>query len=74
MKAGWKTSEFWAAIVAQLISVLILTGVLQPEEGDTIKDAVGTLISAGLSLASVFKYIHARTAIKAQAMVLAAGK
>lgn len=41
MKDGWKTSEFWLTLAVQVTGILVLTGVLSPEQSVALNDALG---------------------------------
>jgi hypothetical protein len=68
LRPGWQTSEFWIALLNQLLGLLVLVGVLAPADRDQFGPALGngavaifTLLG---SVAVVWKYIHSRTALK----------
>lgn len=69
MKAGYKTTEFWLALGAQVIAVLVVLGFLSAGEAtganETWKQAIesgAALIGAALT---AWKYIEARARVKA---------
>jgi hypothetical protein len=47
MKPGYKTTEFWVALVAQAVSMLMLFGVITPEQSNVLNEAAGQ--SAGIA-------------------------
>jgi len=68
MKPGYKTTEFWLALLAQLLPLLVLTGILSPDEVSAIETStlevvkvVGSLIVAVIPL---WRYIDSRAKIK----------
>jgi hypothetical protein len=70
-KPGYKTTEFYVAVATQVVSVLVLLGVLGPEAKDTVTGFVGDFIVHSTALVamavSAWKYIHARTQAKSDA-------
>jgi len=72
MKPGIKTTEFWLALIAQLVPVLVIAGVLSPEEADTFNSAIVQVAAAGVALASavvpIWRYIESRTEVKKTAL------
>ena len=68
MKPGYKTSEFWLALVAQILPLLVITGLLTTEEVVALQDAtmetvkvVGSLVVA---LIPLWRYIDGRAKVK----------
>lgn len=57
-KPGYKTTEFWSAVIAQILGLLMLFGVLEPGQGSAmsggeaqaIGGAVAGLANLGYSL------------------------
>jgi hypothetical protein len=68
MKAGYKTTEFWLAVGAQLIPVLALTGILSNEEAEALNSALVEAVKVGgafvFALLPVWKYIDSRAKVK----------
>lgn len=71
-KPGVKTTEFWIAVLAQLIPLLVMFGVLTADEGSVLADAVSRAVAAVVALIAavwpIVEYIKSRTAVK-QAML-----
>lgn len=71
IKPGWKTTEWWATVIVQLISALTLFGVINASEGATLEASLkqGLLgVSALLaSVWSVVELIKGRVQIKSEA-------
>lgn len=71
MKSGYKTTEFWLTLLAQVFGGVVLFGVLSGVEADSIVEAVGLLVKAvtGLfvALAPLIAYIKNRAAVKSAA-------
>lgn len=64
MKNSWKTIEFWAAMIGQVTGILVLAGVLTPEAGSGIAEAVTVIIGGILTLGSIFGFIKAEATRK----------
>ena len=68
LKAGVKTTEFWIALVAQLLALMVLLGAISPTDVPALEgDLNASIESVGaltLSLLSVWKYIDSRTKVK----------
>jgi uncharacterized membrane protein len=43
-QSRWKSPVVWASVVAQILSILVLTGVLMPGLSDTINTVVGSVL------------------------------
>ena len=69
-KPGWQTTEFWITLATQVVAVLVLTGVIKPENQE-LALSIGTQIVTGL-LAAVLAitYIVARFKVKTTAMTV----
>jgi hypothetical protein len=69
MKPGYKTSEFWIALVAQIIPFMILFGVVTADEAETVNESITQLIAAifaaAASIAPIVAYIQGRAKVKA---------
>ena len=51
MKPGWKTTEFWiAGLAPQLLGILVLTGVIGPEQQVLVQDGIEVAANAGVEL------------------------
>jgi len=63
MKPGYKTTEFWLALVNAVLMVLMATGVITDTDGEQIEGLAGQLIAAVLPIAL---YVWGRAKVKAQ--------
>ena len=63
-KPGIKTTEFWATLVAQLVSIGLMTGVISPAEGAIVSDAAPVITGGALSAISLVAYIVSRIKAK----------
>lgn len=55
-KPGYKTTEFWIAIVSQLIGVLSLLGIFTPEQSEIVNKAIIELGGLIVMAAGAFGY------------------
>ena len=62
IKSGWKTTEFWMALGANLLMVLFATGTIGPGEADQLSDLLGPFVGGVLP---VVLYIWSRGKVKA---------
>ncbi len=69
MKPGWKTTEFWQTVIAQVLGFLAFAGVISTNDSKTLEEALGksaaavfTLIVNGILVVS---YIRTRFHLKA---------
>jgi hypothetical protein len=69
MKPGYKSTEFWLTVVAQVFGLVLLFGVLTAEQSATLYDAIARIVEAVVALAAalvpLIEYIKARTGLKA---------
>jgi hypothetical protein len=68
MKAGWKTSEFWIALVTKLLAVLCVTGVIRGADEQHLTETATKAIMGVFSILAAAKvvseYIKGRSAVK----------
>ncbi len=68
VKPGWKTTEFWVSIVAQITTVLVLIGVLNQGDSTSLNASIAESIEAvGIVIVNalvVLGYIKSRTEVK----------
>ena len=43
MKPGFKTTEFWLTVIAQFISLLVMTGMIPQSDTGLLNDAAGKI-------------------------------
>lgn len=67
-RPGWQTSEFWIALVSQVLSLLVIAGYLSAAGRSTLEGALANGIASAFAFASsaavVIRYIQSRTALK----------
>lgn len=44
MKPGWQTTEFWVTLVIQLMGILVLTGVYDPQIAGEVNSELGAKV------------------------------
>jgi hypothetical protein len=60
MKPGYKTTEFWLAIASQLLGILVVLGVITPEQQDAFAGALQHIAGAIMMVGSGFGYSLSR--------------
>lgn len=67
-KPGYQTTEFWIAIVSQLLALLMIAGVITPQDKTTLEGALSSLVAAIATIVAsawvVIRYIDARYNLK----------
>ena len=71
-KSGIKTSEFYVTLVSTLVSLLVMTGVIEPSYANQLTDLVVQAIGGVVALGTVIAYILSRTELKKEEMRLQA--
>lgn len=65
MKAGWKTTEFWASISTALIGVLVLFGFFTQADAGEFVNGVNNIVGGVMSIAPIIGYSLSRGRAKA---------
>ena len=60
MKPGYKTTEFWVTLIVQLLGILVLFGVITPEQQSTLAEAAQQGAAAIAMALSAFGYSVSR--------------
>ena len=72
LRPGWQSSEFYATVVSQLLSLLVIGGVITTNDRVTVEGAAVTGIAALIALISsakiVCNYIASRSQLKQQVL------
>jgi len=63
-KPGIKTTEFWGTLVAQLVSIGLLTGAISPAEGALATEAAPIITGGALSAITLVTYVISRIKAK----------
>ena len=71
MKAAYKTTEFWAALIGQLASLAVLFGVVTADQGTALASALQAIAGGVLSIISVLGFNHVQIARKQMLVDLA---
>lgn len=74
MQNSWKTPEFWAALLGQVIGIAVLVGGITAEEGENVNKALQAIIGGVLSLGTILGFIKAQGTRKLAAVNLAVAK
>lgn len=65
MKTGWKSSEFWRSLAAEIFGALTVLGVTTPDIQSQMVESAG-MITGGLIMAlPAIGYIFGRSKVKA---------
>jgi len=71
MKEGYKTTEFWITLISYVVPILVLFGVITPDqaesvtsEGNALVEAIFNLLVALGPIVSTALYIWSRTKVK----------
>lgn len=72
MKPGWQTSEFWIALIGQLLALLALAGAIPIGDQDRLETALASAVTAVFTLITsavmVTRYIRSRSELKSLAL------
>lgn len=67
-KPGVYTSEFWTALIAQVLPLLVTTGVIGPSDVSTLEGALTRIVTASAAMLGaawvVVSYIKGRVEVK----------
>lgn len=70
VKPGYKTTEFWVTLITNVITALVLTGLLTQTEAEVLNQATAAMVVGLIALITngliVFTYIRSRTDVKLQ--------
>lgn len=58
MRPGYKSTEYWATVVTQVLGALMASGVVAPES------TWGTVVGAAMTLVASLGYGYFRTSLK----------
>ncbi len=68
MTPGYKTTDFWKAILCQVLTLLVVSGVVSPADGDTLAGAASNALTAAVALVAnavvIVQYIKGRVQLK----------
>ena len=63
-RPGWQTTEFWVALVVQLVGIAALAGWITPEQQSALAQA-GSQIGGAIAMAAAsFGYSFSRASVK----------
>jgi len=60
VKPGWKTTEFWVALIPKVIGILAVTGALTPDQADALTSGLIEIAGIAAVVASSFGYSISR--------------
>jgi len=64
LKSGYKTSEFYATLIATIFSLLTMAGVIEPSRASEMQELVLQAVSGIIALVAVVSYVYSRTQLK----------
>jgi hypothetical protein len=68
LKAGVQTSEFWLALITQVISMAVMFGWVKPGDAKSLEDALKQIVVGTFTVVMgglvAYKYIHDRGVLK----------
>jgi len=70
VKSGVKTTEFAVTILTTIASVLVLSGILKPEDATQFVELGSQIVAGVLALVVVVSYIRGRVNIKTEQLKL----
>jgi hypothetical protein len=70
MQSTFKTPEFWATVIGQVIGIAVLCGGLTSEQGTALQQSLQTIVGGVLSILTLFGYIKAQSVRKAAAAAI----
>lgn len=68
LKSGFLSSEFITTIVAQIVSFLVVSGIVDPVESAFWIDSISRVLFAFIGLITTLAYIRGRIELKKQQM------
>jgi len=74
MRAGFKTTEFWTAIITNCVGIAVLFGAVNVTEGEEIGNALKAIAGAVITIATTLGYIKSRTDLKAAKLTALMGQ
>lgn len=63
-KPGWKTTEFWGSLGAELFGALTVLGITTPEVQSSIVEAIGMITGGIIMVIPAIGYIFGRSKVK----------
>ena len=64
MTPAWKTSEFWMAMITNIVGIVALLGYVTSDQATALVDGLSRVVGAVLMILTSFGYIKARTALR----------
>ena len=67
-KPGYATTEFWLTLISQLIPILVLTGLLTPDDATGVQSGLETAVTTGFAfgqaIITLVTYVWGRVKVK----------
>jgi len=64
MKKAWQSTEFWAAIISNIVGIAVVFGAINANEGEEIGNALKAIAGACITIATTLGYIKGRVELK----------
>jgi hypothetical protein len=78
LKTGWKTTEFWVSLVPQVLGVLLVLGIITPEQNaetaaqaNVLVNSISQGIGAVIAALAAYGYSGARAKVKEASIMMA---
>lgn len=65
-KSGFQSSEFYLALINNIVGILVILGYVSPQEADQVGRAVSQVIGGVVVIASTVIYVWGRIKLKQQ--------
>jgi len=70
MKSVWKTSELWASLIGLVMSILVMEGLLTPDQAHHLEPLARTAVGGLVALASIVMFIRGQMSRRAAATAI----
>lgn len=67
IKPGWKTTEFWLALITPIVSILVTLGVIGQEQAEQLIKGSNLIVQGIFTAAPAVAYVLGRAWVKANA-------
>lgn len=68
IKSGVQTSEFWVTLITSIIGLLVMTGIVSPNESNNLVQSLTAIVGGIIMIAPAVTYIFGRTWLKRKAL------
>ena len=64
MQPAWKTTEFWATLVSNIVGIIALLGYVSSDQATALTEASIQIAGAVLMIATSFGFVKERSAVR----------